>query len=120
MHIAVLSQGLLSRIVGRKCEIEHWLPCGADEQVYGHVITKFSLMGRFTYPWCSATRASRARAPLIIMYYFYRAIYIFRSVTLNTDCSIIYDMKILKHKADKKNCFKKYTFILGIMYTLFK
>ena len=22
--------------------------------VYGHVITKFSEMGRFTYPWCSA------------------------------------------------------------------
>jgi len=22
--------------------------------VYGHVITKFSGMGRFTYPWCSA------------------------------------------------------------------
>ena len=22
--------------------------------VYGHVITKFSWMGRFTYPWCSA------------------------------------------------------------------
>ena len=38
-----------------KCEIEHWFPCGADGQVvYGHVITKFSGMGRFTYPWCSA------------------------------------------------------------------
>ena len=22
--------------------------------MYGHVITKFSGMGRFTYPWCSA------------------------------------------------------------------
>ena len=22
--------------------------------VYGHVITKYSGMGRFTYPWCSA------------------------------------------------------------------
>ena len=41
--------------LGRKCEIEHWLPCGADGwAVYGHVITKFSGMGRFTYPWCSA------------------------------------------------------------------
>ena len=28
---------------------------------YGHVITKFSVMGRFTYPWCSA-RALRARS----------------------------------------------------------
>ena len=39
--------------------IEHWLACGADVRtggraVYGHVITKFSGMGRFTYPWCSA------------------------------------------------------------------
>ena len=43
--------------------IEHWLACGADGRaggraggwaVYGHVITKFSGMGRFTYPWCSA------------------------------------------------------------------
>ena len=24
--------------------------------VYGHVITKFSGMGRFTYPWCSGAR----------------------------------------------------------------
>ena len=40
--------------------IKHWFPCGADGRVgglravYGHVITKFSGMGRFTYPWCSA------------------------------------------------------------------
>ena len=39
--------------------IEHWLPCGADGRaggraVYGHVITKFSGMGSFTYPRCSA------------------------------------------------------------------
>ena len=25
-----------------------------SSSVYGHVITKFSGMGRFTYPWCSA------------------------------------------------------------------
>ena len=36
--------------LARKCEIEHWLPCGADgrsggRSVYGHVITKFSRMG---------------------------------------------------------------------------
>ena len=43
------------------CGIEHWFPCGADGRqraggraVYGHVITKFSVMGSFTYPWCSA------------------------------------------------------------------
>ena len=46
--------------LARKCEIEHWFSCGADGRVgglravYGHVITKFSRMGRFTYPWCSA------------------------------------------------------------------
>ena len=46
--------------LARKCGIEHWLPCGADGRaaggraVFGHVITKFSEMGRFTYPWCSA------------------------------------------------------------------
>ena len=50
---------------GRKCEIEHCLPCGADRRsVYGHVITKFSGMGRFTYPWCSAG-ALRARSSAI-------------------------------------------------------
>ena len=29
--------------------------------LYGHVTTKFSGMGRFTYPWCSLWRAPRAR-----------------------------------------------------------
>ena len=46
-------------LVARKCEIEHWFPCGADggaggRAVYGHVITKFSWMGSFTYPCFSA------------------------------------------------------------------
>ena len=46
--------------VARKCESKYWYACGADgwaaggRAVYGHVITKFSGMGRFTYPWCSA------------------------------------------------------------------
>ena len=34
-----------------------FLGCGRTgglRAVYGHVITKFSRMGRFTYPWCSA------------------------------------------------------------------
>ena len=48
----------LTSIVARKCEIEHWYACGADgtvvRSVYGHVSAKFSGMGRFTYPWCSA------------------------------------------------------------------
>ena len=37
--------------------------------MYGHVITKFSGLGKFTYQWGSAhARAKRARgAPLIIM-----------------------------------------------------
>ena len=33
--------------------------------VYGHVITKFSAMGRFTYPWCSA---GALRAPELRYY----------------------------------------------------
>ena len=57
--ICVQYQSSCAPKLARKCEIEHWLPCGADGRaggraVYGHVITKFSGMGRFTYPWCSA------------------------------------------------------------------
>ena len=38
--------------VVRKCESKHWFSSGADgrsvgRSVYGHVITKFSGMGRF-------------------------------------------------------------------------
>ena len=44
--------------VARKCESKHWYACGAEgrsvARSVGHVITKFSGMGRFTYPWCSA------------------------------------------------------------------
>ena len=32
--------------LARKCESRHWFPCGADGRSYGHVITKFSRMGR--------------------------------------------------------------------------
>ena len=41
--------------LARKCEIEHWFPCGADGRAGGvrEVITKFSGMVRFTCPWCS-------------------------------------------------------------------
>ena len=46
-------------------EILHWFACGADgrsvARSVGHVITKFSGMGRFIYPWCSAG-ALRARS----------------------------------------------------------
>ena len=41
--------------------ILHWYACGADgRSVYGHVITKFSGMGRFT-DGAPLARASRAR-----------------------------------------------------------
>ena len=44
--------------VARKCESKHWYACGADGRSLGwsagHVITKFSGMGRFIYPWCSS------------------------------------------------------------------
>ena len=46
----------VSKVV-RKCESKHWLSCVADgrtdggrsagRSMYGHVITKFSWMGRF-------------------------------------------------------------------------
>ena len=52
--------------------IKHWFPCDADGRVgglavYGHMITKFSGMGRFTYPWCSAgaLRAPELRYNLV-------------------------------------------------------
>ena len=57
--------------VARKCESKHWYACGADGRaaggraVYGHVITKSSGMGRFTYPWCSA---GALRAPELRYY----------------------------------------------------
>ena len=51
--------------LARKCEIEHWCACGADGRSgYGHVITKFSWMGRlrhFISYGVPSTRASRAR-----------------------------------------------------------
>ena len=58
--ICVQYQSSCATKLARKCEIEHWFSCGADGRagglraVYGHVITKFSRMGRFTYPWSSA------------------------------------------------------------------
>ena len=55
---------ILSPIV-RKCESKHWYACGADGRTdgrsVGHVIIKFSGMGRFIYPWCYAG-ALRARS----------------------------------------------------------
>ena len=39
--------------VARKCESKHWYACGAGGRSVGHVITKFSGMGRFIYPWCA-------------------------------------------------------------------
>ena len=47
--------------VAGKCESKHWYACGADRRSVGHVITKFSGMGRFIYPWCSSG-ALRARS----------------------------------------------------------
>ena len=40
--------------VARKCESKHRYAYGAEGRSIGHVITKFSGMGRFIYPWCSA------------------------------------------------------------------
>ena len=60
MQIDVQSAFSWAPKVARKCESKHWYACGADGRaaggraVYGHVVTKFSGMGRFTYSWCSA------------------------------------------------------------------
>ena len=35
--------------LARKCESRHWFPSGADGRSYGHVITKFSRMGRLPH-----------------------------------------------------------------------
>ena len=51
----------------RKCESKHWFPCGADGRSYGHVITKFSRMGRLPHILsygAPSTRALRARVEL--------------------------------------------------------
>ena len=53
--------------LARKCESRHWFPCGADGRSYGHVITKFSRMGRlphFLTYGAPPTRALRARVEL--------------------------------------------------------
>ena len=54
--------------VARKCESKHWYACGTDgrsgARSVGHVITKFSGIGRFIYPWCSAGEL-RARSSAI-------------------------------------------------------
>ena len=41
--------------------------------VYDHVITKFSGMGRFTYPWCSANalRAPELQTELELTFHFF-------------------------------------------------
>ena len=53
--------------LARKCDIEHCFCCGADGRaVYCHVITKFSGMGRFTYPWCSRQSSAIKNAVCII------------------------------------------------------
>ena len=75
--------------VVRKCESKHWFSCGADgrradgrraggraggreggRSVYGHVITKFSGMGRLYSYGAPSTRALRAREEL--RYYYIR------------------------------------------------
>ena len=70
-NICVQYQSSCATKLARKCEIEHWFSCGADGRagglraVYGHVITKFSRIGSFTYPWCFA---GALRAPELRYY----------------------------------------------------
>ena len=53
--------------LARECDSKHWFPCGADGRSYGHVITKFSRMGRLPHSLsygAPSTRALRARVEL--------------------------------------------------------
>ena len=64
----------------RQPQVFHWYSCGADgrsfvRSVYGHVIIKFSGMGRFTYPWCSAS-ARFARGSSAINGFFFTSRYV--------------------------------------------
>ena len=60
--------------VARKCESKHWYICGADGRaaggraVYGHMITKFSRMGRFTYHGAPQARFARQSSAIILPY----------------------------------------------------
>ena len=47
--------------LARKCESRHWFPCGADGRSYGHVITKFSRMGRLPHFLTYGAPPTRAR-----------------------------------------------------------
>ena len=56
--------------VVRKCESKHWYACGADRRslarsVYGHVITKFSGMGRLPHFLSYGAPPTRARFVII-------------------------------------------------------
>ena len=44
-----------------KCESKHWCSCGADGRSYGHVITKFSWMGRLPHFLSYGAPSTRAR-----------------------------------------------------------
>ena len=65
--ICVQYQSSCAPKLARKCEIEHWLPCGADGRAGGVRSRDYQIFwdGRFTYPWCSSG-ALRARALLLI------------------------------------------------------
>ena len=52
--------------LARKCEFEHWLPCGADGQAGGVLSCDYQIFwdGYIYLPMLLCRRASRARAPL--------------------------------------------------------
>ena len=49
--------------LARKCDISHWLPCGADGRAGGHVTIRISLMDRYTY-YLSCGGSAHARVEL--------------------------------------------------------
>ena len=59
-----------------------WSAVGGRRSVYGHVITKFSEMGRFTYPWCSAGARLAININIIIIIIIIIVIIIARHIVM--------------------------------------
>ena len=60
--------------LARKCESRHWFSCGADGRSYGHVITKFSRMGRL--PHFLTYGAPPTRAGGVLLWWFLKGMFI--------------------------------------------
>ena len=55
--------------LARKCESKHWFSFGADGRSYGHVITKFSRMGRLPHFLSNGSTPTLGASPLAELRY---------------------------------------------------